>query len=398
VKRSIIGTYFLLLALSSMGLGFSSGVYSNFLRSHGLNELELNTVNIAFFLTIFLFEIPTGLYADVFGRKRSFVISCFLLSASEFVYSGSSTFWGFVTAEIIGGIAVTFASGAYQAWLVDRLKHHGYEEKLTKIFAWESVVKALAIIASSAIGGKMADYSYVWPWFLGGIMSALTGVLSAIIMKEEYFVKKNFNFKRSLTEMAVTTRESWRYLRTDKAFRFILAMGFVLTFTVMAPNMQWQKIFINHLKTNFHVSLLMVGIQITVMAGGYLSLRFLTLCKSDEKKALMVCQVLIGLTIMLTVMWSNLPMILVFFLLHEVFRGAFKPIKDAYLQDMLPSKERATLASFESMYGHLGGALGLLMSGWLATVAGIPTAWAVAGAVMVIEALTLHNHSRKVKK
>ena len=142
----------------------------------------------------------------------------------------------------------------------------------------------------------------------------------------------------------------------------------------------------------------MVGIQITVMAGGYLSLRFLTLCKSDEKKALMVCQVLIGLTIMLTVMWSNLPMILVFFLLHEVFRGAFKPIKDAYLQDMLPSKERATLASFESMYGHLGGALGLLMSGWLATVAGIPTAWAVAGAVMVIEALTLHNHSRKVKK
>lgn len=378
-----------------MSISFSSGVYSNFLRSHGLNELEVNLVNVSFFVTIFLFEIPTGVFADVFGRKKSFLVSCLLLSVGEFVYSKANSMFGFITAEVISAIGITFFSGAFQAWFVDRLKHHGHTEKLTKIFVWEGVVRSCACMLASAIGGKLADIAYPLAWLAGSITSLVTALLAVLFMKEEYFEKKSFSIKEALAEIRKTTRDSWYYVHTDRAFRFILMVGFILSFAVMAPNMQWSKIFIDHLHTNYNVSLIMIAIQISVMVGGYASHWFLPLFRGDEKKAIVICQAIIGLTIMLTVLSNNLSSMMTFFLIHELFRGLYRPIKDAYLQDMLPRKERATLSSFESMYGHLGGALGLVVSGWIATTCGIPAAWAVSGSVMIFASLALRNHSKK---
>jgi MFS family permease len=395
MKKSIISVYFVLLTMAVMSVSFIAGIYSNFLRSHGLNELELNLVNVAFFLTIFLFEIPTGIYADVFGRKKSFIISCILMAVGQFVYSRVHSFWGFIIAEVIVAIAMTFSSGAFQSWFASRMKHYGYKEKLTKIFAWEVIVKAGACMIAAMIGGKLADSSYALTWIAGCLTSLVTAILAALLMKEEYFEEKSFSWNQSLVEVRNTTSESLRYVKTNKAFRFILVIGFVLTFAVMAPNMQWQKIFKDHFNLNFYVSLVMVAAQIMIMSGGYMSRWLLPLFNHDEKKAIIVCQALIGLTIVLTVITSSLPVIVVFFMAHEVFRGMFKPIKDAYLQDMLPEKERATLTSFESMYGHLGGALGLVTSGWLAKSYGIPTAWIVAGSIMMISSLILISKNKK---
>lgn len=395
MKRLIISTYFGLLAIFTMCLSCTSGVYSNFLRSHGLNEFEVNLVNVSFFVTIFLFEIPTGVYADVFGRKKSFVISCFLLSAGELVYSRAHSMPGFILAEMISAIGITFSSGAFQAWFIDRMKHHGHTEKLTKVFVWEGIIRASACILASVIGGKLADINYSWAWRFGSVAGLVTGILAMIFMKEEYFEKKKFSFAGSLTEIKVTTHDSLKYLKTGKAFRFILMMGFVLSFAVMAPNMQWSKIFIDHLDSNYNVSLIMVAIQIMFMLGGYSSRWFLPVFKGDEKKAILACQALIGLTLMLAVVSNKLAPMMTFFLIHELFRGLFRPIKDAYLHDMLPQKERATLVSFESMYGHLGGALGLITSGLVATYCGIPAAWAVSGMVMIFAVMALSKPPKK---
>jgi MFS family permease len=66
-----------------------------------------------------------------------------------------------------------------------------------------------------------------------------------------------------------------------------------------------------------------------------------------------------------------------------VTRGMFGPTKDAYLNEEIPSKERATLISFEGIAHHVGGVIGLTLSGLLAQQGGIPLSWAVSGIVMV---------------
>ena len=391
MKKSIVVSYLSLASLYSLGMSFIAGTYSNFLRGAGLDELQVNLVNVAYFVVLTLFEIPTGIFADVFGRKKSFLISCFLLSISEFVYAGSSYFFGFVLAESLAAVAHTFASGAFQAWFVDRLKHFGYEENLTKIFGWEKALRSVVCIVGALIGGYVADTSMRLPWILGGIVFLIVGILSSIYMKEEYFSKNTFSLKKSWTLMKKTAKDSFIFAKNNKNFRFIIFAGMIQMFAVMCANMEWQKLFGDYLKKNVAIAGMMAPIQISVLVGGLFFSRWLLRKAKDEKLAILICQIIIGLGIILTVSFASLPLIVTFFLVHEVGRGMFGPIKDAYLHDNIPSVDRATLVSFESMYQHAGGALGLFASGCIAKYFGITPAWIVSGTLLVVLSLLLYK-------
>src|SRR3989344_4988983 len=116
-SKETIRHYLLLKSVSAFSISFIAAVYVTFLISKGLNLFEVNLVNFVFFTTLFICEIPTGAVADVFGRKVSFVCSCFLYALGMFIYSASNSFWGFALAEMTAAIGNTFASGAFQAWL-----------------------------------------------------------------------------------------------------------------------------------------------------------------------------------------------------------------------------------------------------------------------------------------
>src|SRR5437016_4121451 len=100
-QRRIIRTYYILTALHWVSISFVMATYATFLRGKGLDFFEMNMVNMSFFVSMFVFEIPTGALADVFGRRVSFLSACSLLSLSFFLYASSETFWQFVLAEVI---------------------------------------------------------------------------------------------------------------------------------------------------------------------------------------------------------------------------------------------------------------------------------------------------------
>jgi MFS family permease len=378
-----------------MGIGFHAGIYSNFLRSAGLDELQINLVNVFFFVTLFLFEIPTGIFADVYGRKKSFLISCSLLSVSMLVYSFSETFWGFSFAETIAAIGITFYSGAFQAWFVDSLKHHGYGGKLNKVFAWESTTRSLSCIASAIVGGYLADISYSLSWLAGGIFYIITLVISAVVMKEEYFKHKHHSLGEALSVMKLTAIGSIRFTRRNKAFRFVVIIGTIQMFCFMAPNMQWQKIFIDKVNLNVYMGIVMAFIQIMVIIGSQISRKNIFNFSTNEKVGMAISQLIIGIGITFTVIFQSFPITIVFFLMHEVGRGMFGPIKSSYLQENIPSKKRATIGSFESMYTHIGGALGLVASGWIAKDIGIPAAWIMSGLILIVMSIFVFVKNKK---
>ena len=82
------------------------------------------------------------------------------------------------------------------------------------------------------------------------------------------------------------------------------------------------------------------------------------------------------------------------FFIHQLPRGMVSPIKDAYLNSNIDSKERATILSFESIAHHFGGAIGLLLSGLLARSAGIPFTWLVFGLFLVIGTTLIAKNGR----
>ena len=130
--QSVIRTYLSLTVLSTLSASFIWGVNTLFLLDAGLSNTEAFAANAFFTLGQVVFEVPTGVVADVRGRKLSFLLGAGTLFLSTLVYlymwQVSAPFWAWAVASAFIGLGFTFFSGAVEAWLVDALNFHGYTE------------------------------------------------------------------------------------------------------------------------------------------------------------------------------------------------------------------------------------------------------------------------------
>ncbi len=388
--KTIRQYYVLSCLFNAGGLQIISAIYVTFLMRNGLNLFEVNVVNASFFLTLFLCEIPTGAFADIFGRKTSFVFACLLMCVSMFVYGNSRTLFGFICAEVLAGIGLTFRSGAFQAWLVDSLKHQGYVGEYSKIFGREGLLKQIFGGISAVVGSYLSARNSTLPWFLGAIIMGVTTIIAYATMKEEYFVRSVFSWKKGFASMRDITVSSIHYGLNHKAVRFILVITCVQIFAVQALNMYWQPFFRNYRVSEAHMGFLFVGMMASLAFGAFLASKMKN--GENEKKVILASQVWAGLFVILIVLVPGLPFVVVLFMLHEMPRGFWNPMIDSYLQKRIPSRERATVSSFCSIAPHIGGAIGLLASGAIAELFGISVAWAISGIVLVGSAVIVSKN------
>lgn len=392
--QRVVTTYYLLSTVSRFGASFVFATYVTFLLSRGLNLLEVNMVNMVYFATILLAEIPTGAIADVLGRKVSYFCSNLLLAVGFFIYGFSGSLAGFIVAEAIAAVGRTCESGAYQSWLVDSLSHAGYEGSLNKIFSRENAMGTVAGVCASILGAMLADRNPVLPWFFAGGILLISSVLTLVLMEEEYFVRRKYSIKAKFGEMAGTVRASVRYASSNQAVRFILFLGVIQYVAIQAPNMQWQPHYLEFTHHKAFLGVIWAGIAFAVAIGGLLSGRFMRKA-GGEQQALVWSQILIGAGIVLAGASRVFSLSVTIFLLHEVARGIFKPIHDVYLHDNIPSKERATIVSCGSIVRHLGGMVGLFLSGLLVVRTSIPVTWIVSGAFLVLATLLVPKNGKK---
>lgn len=386
MQNKIIRQYYILsLLFTSFGISLIAATYVTFLIKNGLNLFEVNLVNAIFFLTLFICEIPTGAFADIFGRKNSFIASCALMGLSMFIYGYSRGFWGFIVAEIVGAIGATFSTGAFQAWLVDSLKHHDYEGDYSKIFARENLLSGIGGGFGAILGSYVAIINPSLPWFIGGSSLTIIAMIAHSIMKEEYFKRGNFSFSQGLLSMKAITITSLHYGLNHKPVRFVLIVTCIQIFSTQALNMYWQPYFKSRNVEEKNLGYIFVCITIAIAIGSLLISRFGS--GSKEKSLLLKLQILTGISILATVFSVGLVPILIFFLIHEITRGCWKPVLDNYLQKQIPSTERATITSFCAMAHHIGGAIGLVVTGVIAELYGIKVAWCISGIVFIFGSL-----------
>ena len=301
MQEKIIRQYYILSCLfNAGGMSVISAIYVTFLIHNGLNLLQVNLVNTVFFATLFICEIPTGAFADIFGRKTSFVVACGLMCVSMFVYGCSHSFSGFAVAEMLGAVGSTFRSGAFQAWLVDSLKHHGYDGEYNRIFGREGLIRQIGGGIGAVGGSYLAAHNPVLPWFVGGTVMAITTIYACIVMKEEYFVRGVFSWKRGLTSMRDIAVSSIRYGTNHKAVRFILIITCIQIFAVQALNMYWQPYFRDHKVSEQHLGFLFTGMMITLATGAFIASKLN--CKGKEKKMIIQTQVCTGLLVITAVL------------------------------------------------------------------------------------------------
>ena len=86
-----------------------------------LSPLELVLMGTAMEAAVFLFEIPTGVVADMYGRKLSLIIGFIGMGVAWMAVGLVSAPWLIIALWAFWGLSYTFTSGAYEAWITDEV-------------------------------------------------------------------------------------------------------------------------------------------------------------------------------------------------------------------------------------------------------------------------------------
>jgi DHA3 family tetracycline resistance protein-like MFS transporter len=187
----------------------------------GMSPLELVLVGTVMELSIFVFEVPTGIVADTTSRRLSIVIGNVIMGAGFLVVGGFPDVWPILAGFALWGFGYTFTSGAMDAWLADEVG----EARLTGVYLRGAQVGRVLTIAGIAAGVGLALVDVRLPIVLGGVGTVALAVFYAACMPEAGFRPAPREGRGSLAHMAATGRTGVRLVRSRPTLLAILGIA-----------------------------------------------------------------------------------------------------------------------------------------------------------------------------
>lgn len=209
-------------------IDFTHGFWMIYLYNKGIGLVYLGLLETLFHVTSFVMEIPTGIIADVFGRKTSRILGRLFFVIANVIILLTDQWHLIAVGFFITAISYNLESGAGEALLYDSLKELKGENKYIKIIGRIEAIYQITSLISFIIGGIIASINYSWLYILT-IIFALIALIESFTFTEPVFKK---NLSVGLTpykEFKILTRESFKVIKTNKKITvFIFSMEFIL--------------------------------------------------------------------------------------------------------------------------------------------------------------------------
>ncbi|MCG1023681.1 MFS transporter [Sutcliffiella horikoshii] len=401
----------MIISLASSIMFTTYAIY--YIEELGLNPLQLILIGTAIELTVILFESITGVVADTYSRRLSIIIATFILGAA-FIFEGSipylsgsavvagvlSAFVLLLIAEFIRGIGETFLSGADQAWLTDEVG----EGAVAKIFVRANQLRLIASLVGIIISVALASIALNLPYMVGGGLYILLGVFLCMFMKEKNFERVEAADEKPWKAMSSTFLSGIAFIKNKP----VLVMLLVVTVFMGATSEGFDRLWEAHLLEAFtfpNIGQLdavvwfgiihFVGTLISIGAMEWYQRKF------DVNQPKVIRYSLFYFTIAQIIFMIFFAVTPYFYLaifcfwMLGIIGSITAPMYQAWLNQQLESKSRATVLSIMGQGNAVGQGLGGPFVGVIATRYYIRTAL-VLSAILLIPAVILYG--KVVKK
>jgi MFS family permease len=387
--RSIQRTYLTLLLGNTLAASFIWGINTIFLLDAGLSNLEAFAANAFFTAGMVLFEVPTGIVADTVGRRASYLLGTLTLTGSTFLYvllwQIEAPLWQWAIASMLLGLGFTFFSGAVEAWLVDALAATGFTGELESVFGRGQIVTGAAMLTGSVAGGFVAQQTSLGvPFVLRGlILIAMFGVAFRLMHDVGFTPEKS---GRPLTEMRRVASNSIEYGWRIPAVKWLMVEALftggvgIYAFYALQPYLLELYGDPRAYQIAGLVAAIVAGAQI---AGGVAAPRIRRLFPRRTSALILMAglsAVVLGLIGIVESFWAVIGLIVVWGLLF----AATMPIRQTYLNGLIPSRQRATILSFDSMMSSTGGVWTQPVLGRAADVWGYAPSYLMGAGISVL--------------
>jgi MFS family permease len=358
--RSIQRTYLVLLLGNTLAASLIWGINTIFLLDAGLSNLEAFAANAFFTGGMVLFEVPTGIVADTIGRRVSYLLGTLTLTLSTLLYvllwQMEAPFWEWALVSMLLGLGFTFFSGAVEAWLVDALTATGFTGDLESVFGRGQMVTGAGMLTGSVAGGFIAQQvSLGAPFVLRGVILIVMFVAAFRLMHDVGFTPEKGG--RPLAEMRKIASASIEYGWRVPAVKWLMVEALftggvgIYAFYALQPYLLELYGDPHAYQSAGLVAAIVAGAQI---AGGAAAPRIRRLFHRRTSALIATaCMsvVTLGLIGIVESFWAVIGLICVWGLLF----AATMPIRQTYINGMIPSRQRATILSFDSMMSSSGG-------------------------------------------
>jgi MFS family permease len=358
--RSIKRTYFTLLLGNTLAASLIWGINTIFLLDAGLSNLEAFAANAFFTGGMVLFEVPTGIVADTVGRRMSYLLGTLTLTASTLLYvllwQIEAPFWQWALVSMLLGLGFTFFSGAVEAWLVDALAATGFTGELEPVFGRGQVVSGAAMLTGSVAGGFIAQQASLGlPFVLRGVVLMVMFVLAFRLMHDIGFTPERGD--RPLAEMrriaAASVEHGWRVPAVKWLMVEALFTGGVGIYAFYALQPYLLELYGD--PHAYQIAGLVAAIVAGAQIFGGVVAPWIRRVFHRRTSALIAMAALgvatLGLIGIFESFWVVIGLIVVWGLLF----AASMPIRQTYLNGLIPSRQRATILSFDSLMDSVGG-------------------------------------------
>jgi MFS family permease len=387
--QTVQRTYLLLTLLTTLAASFIWGINTLFLLDAGLSNAEAFAANAFFTVGQVLFEIPTGVVADTRGRRFSFLLGAATLIASTLIYlvmwQAHAPLLGWAVASILLGLGFTFFSGATEAWLVDALAATGFTGSLEAVFGRAQTIGGGAMLAGSVAGGIVAQATSLGvPYLLRAAMLGVTLVVAFRFMHD-----LGFKPDREASPVAVV-RSVIRGsvdggLRNPPVRWLMLAAPFttgagIYAFYALQP-------YLLQLYGDPHAYSI-AGLAAAIIAGAQIfgglvvgRVRGLFRRRTDA----LILGSVANVVLLLFIGWTTSFVIALALLAGWALVFALiAPFRQAYVNGLIPSEQRATVLSFDNLMGSAGGVVAQPALGRSADVLGYGPSYVICAAVSAL--------------
>jgi MFS family permease len=389
--RRVQRVYLILLLLHTLAASFIWGINTLFLLDAGLTNTQAFAANAFFAAGLVLFEVPTGVVADMRGRRFSYLLGTLTLAVSTLLYllmwRLSAPFPAWALASALLGLGFTFFSGAVQAWLVDALKAEGYDGALEPVFARGEIVEGVAMLGGSVLGGYLAQATNLGaPYVLRTAALALSFGMAFVLMHDVGFTPKRDG--GVVRQAKALLRGAIQYGFANRPVRWVMIAS-AFTDGVSMYGFYAMQPYLLELYGDPRAygiaglsAAIVGGAQI---AGGLLVSRVSRIVRR-RTTLLLAAIVASGLTLVLIGLVPRFAFAVGLLVVWGLLFATVTPVRQAYLNELIPSEQRATSLSFDSLMGSGGGVVAQPLLGRTADVWGYPASYVCGAAIQLVAA------------
>ncbi|MDY0287987.1 MAG: MFS transporter [Sphaerochaeta sp.] len=332
-----------------LNLGLVRGVWMIYLASRGFTLLQLGILEATFHIVSFFMEVPTGSVADLWGRKTSRIAGRVVSILSLAIMFHSQSFALQLIGFAISALGYNLESGAGDALVYDSLLAIGREDSYMKVLGRQELIAQGSAVVAFLIGGYLALHSYAFAFGISMAICLAAALLSLGFTEPPMECKKDNSLDMGLGKSILFSMKNQiadsAGVMVDKP-----RIGFLILFSeLLFAFMVCLFFYLQNFWTQQGFSERQIGIVFAVHAivAGFTSFKAVNIERTIGQKGVLVGMPLLLLLCLWAVALS--PWAMVSYIMTGCIEGILIVTVGDYLNRLIPSTQRATILSFQSM-------------------------------------------------